>query len=177
MKHYDGFTKKQIINYFNEKFINMRLNKKQPCIRENFIASDTKELIKLSRLRWSCRIRIKNDNFQYEKVYYDDGEVFKTYHKKNKFHSIVGPAIISKNDGKLFYRYYINGKFYTREKYKKFIRDTLNTTSFNRLRKIDKLEAMQEIYIHYNRTEQLKTIKERIKVLKIVKELENGKGI
>ena len=35
---------------------------------------------------------------------------------------------------------------------------------------------MREIYIHYNRTEQLKTITERINVLKIVKELEDGKG-
>ena len=177
MKPYDGFTKKQIIDYFNEKFINMRLNKKQPCIRENFVALDTKEMIKLNRNRWSCRIRIKNNNFRYEKVYYDDGRIFKTRYKNNKFHSIIGPAIISKNDGKLFYKYYINGTFYTREKYKKFIKDTLQLTNFNRLRKIDKLEAMQEIYIHYNRTEQLKTIKERIKVLKVIKELEDGKGI
>lgn len=176
MKSYNGFTKKQIIDYFNEKFINMRLNKRQPCVRENFVALDTKELIKLNRYRWSCIIRIRNNDFEYKKTYYNDGEIFKTYHKNNKLHSIVGPAIIAKNDGKLSYKYYINGTFYTREKYKKFIRNTLNTTNFNRLRKIDKLETMREIYIHYNRTEQLKAIKERIKILKIIKELENGKG-
>lgn len=173
MKTYNGFTKKQIIDYFNEKFINMRLNKKQSCIRENFVASDTKELIKLNRNRWSCKIRITNSNLRYEKVYYDSGKIFKTHYRKNKFHSIIGPAVIAKKDGKLFYKYYIDGVFYTRERYKKFIKDTLNTTNFNRLRKIDKLETMREIYIHYNRTEQLKTIKERIKVLKVVKELEN----
>lgn len=172
MKSYDGFTKKQIINHFIENFVKIRLNRKQPFIIENFVASDTKELIELNRYHWSCRIRIKNDNFQYEKVYYDDGRIFKARYKNNKFHSIVGPAVIAKRDRKLFYKYYINGCFYTREKYEKFIKDTLNTTNFNRLRKIDKLEAMQEIYIHYDRTEQLKTITERINCLKIIKELE-----
>lgn len=176
MKTYNGFTKKQIIDYFNEKFINMRLNKKQSCIRENFVASDTKELIKLNRNRWSCKIKIRNNNFQYEKIYYDNGKIFKIHYRKNKFHSIVGPAVIAKKDGKLFYKYYIDGVFYARERYKKFIKDTLNTTNFNRLRKIDKLETMREIYIHYNRTEQLKTIKERINLLKVVKELEDRKG-
>lgn len=176
MKYYEGFTKKQIINHFIENFVKIRLKRKQPFIIERFVALDTKELIELNRYHWSCEIKITNNNLKYEKLYYDDGRILKTHYRKNKFHSIVGPAVIAKKDGKLLYKYYINGCFYTREKYEKFMKDTLNTTNFNRLRKIDKLEAMREIYIHYNRTEQLKTITERINVLKIVKELENGKG-
>ena len=82
--------------------------------------------------------------------------------------------MIAKKDGKLFYKYYINSIFYTREKYKKFIKDTLNTISFNWLRKIDKLETMREIYIYYNRTEQLKVLNKRIKLLKVIKNLENS---
>lgn len=174
MKSYNGFTKKQIVNHFIENFVNIRLSRKQPSIKESFIALDTKEVIKLNRYYWSCGIRIINDNIQYEKIYYDNDGVMKKVHLKNgKFHSIVGPAIIAKNNGKLFCKYYINGTFYTRERYRKFIKDTLQLTNFNRLRKIDKLEAMREVYIHYNRTEQLETITERINFLKIVKELEN----
>ena len=52
MKPYDGFTKKQIIDYFNENFVKIRLNRKQPFIIENFVTSDTKELINLNRHHW-----------------------------------------------------------------------------------------------------------------------------
>ena len=178
MEFCNEFTKKQIFDHFIEKFINTKLKRQEPFIVENFIASDTKEIIKLNRYHWSCEIKITNGDFQYQKLYYDGGDIVKAHRKNGRFSSVIGPAIMYKEEGELIYNYYINGKkFNSRKTYKNFIKNTLNTTNFNRLRKIDKLEAMKEIYIHYNRTEQLKAITKRINFLKVVEELENKKEI
>ena len=94
MEFYDGLTKKQIFDHFIEKFINTKLKRQEPFIVENFVASDTKEIIKLNRYHWSCEIKITNGDFQYQKLYYDGGDIVKAHRKNGRFSSVIGPAIM-----------------------------------------------------------------------------------
>lgn len=70
------------------------------------------------------------------------------------------------------YSYFINGEYYTRKKFNSFVKKTLETINFNRIRNIDKLKQMIPILEYYNRTEQLEALNKRLNCLKIVKELE-----
>ena len=101
MEFYDGLTKKQIFDHFIEKFINTKLKRQEPFIVENFVASDTKEIIKLNRYHWSCEIKITNGDFQYQKLYYDGGDIVKAHRKNGRFSSVIGPAIMYKEEGEL----------------------------------------------------------------------------
>lgn len=105
--------------------------------------------------------------------YFLNDEISKITLKNDKSHNIIGPARVYYKDKSHFIAVYaIGGKYMTRAGHKNYIQKALATTNFNRYHKIRTLENYQKIYIHYNRTEQLKTVTERIEFLRVVKQLE-----
>ena len=168
-------TKKEIINNFLKDC--KENNFKEPSI-SRYYAPDTKEFINCIKFSNYYNIIITKNNTTYDKAIYYDGTKIKSHKKNKKLHSLVGPAYISIENNELTYYYYINGKkFNSRRTYKNFIKKALETNNFNRYKNIKILEIHKEIYIHYNRTEQLEKVTKRIDFLKVVEELENKKEI
>lgn len=166
----NGKTKKEVINYFYTEFIQkIDYNYFSNC----FITSDTNETISMNRFGLVYMLIIKKGNHIVEREYTNGKLTTKKYFLNNNFSCFTGPAYLQVNiNGNFTYSYFINGEYYTRKKFNSFVKKTLETINFNRIRNIDKLKQMIPILEYYNRTEQLEALNKRLNCLKIVKELE-----
>ena len=140
---------------------------------KKFIASDTKEKIYTYKYRDCYSFIVSKNNSKYEKIFYYNGIKIKSYKINNVYCCFTGPAYLQVNtNGNFVYSYFINDEYYTRKRFNSFVKKTLETTNFNRIRNIDKLKRMIPILEYHNRTEQLEALNKRLNCLKIVKELE-----
>lgn len=173
MEFYNGFTKKQIVNDFLKDCKQNRIKQIGNYKIQKFIASDTKEKIYTYKYRDCYSFVISKDNLKYEKIFYYNGIKIKSYKVNNVYCCFTGPAYLQVNtNGNFVCSYFINDEYYSRKKFNSFVKKTLGTTNFNRIRNIDKLKQMIPILEYHNRTEQLEALNKRLNCLKIIKELE-----
>ena len=174
MEFYNGFTKKQIVNDFLKDCKQNRIKQIGDYKIQKFIALDTKEKIYTYKCRDCYYFVVSKNNSKHEKIFYYNGVKIKSHKVNNMYCCFTGPAYLQVNtNGKFTYSYFINGEYYSRKKFNSFVKKTLETINFNRIRNIDKLKQMIPILEYYNRTEQLEVLNKRIKLLKVIKNLEN----
>lgn len=170
---FTGLTRRQIRNEFYLFY--KEYDDTVGYVRRIYIPTDLegKFIFQKFKKKGELSFSFVNGNSRITKYFLND-EISKITLKNDKSHNIVGPArVYYTNDSRYIAIYAIGGKYMTRADHKKYIQKVLDTTNFNRYRSLKTLEIYQEIYVYYNRTEQLKTVTERIEFLKIVKQLEN----
>lgn len=167
-----GKTKKEVINYFHTEFIQeISYNYFSNC----FITSDTDETISMNRFGFTCMLTIKKGNRIVEREYSNGKLITKKYFVDNNFSCCTGPAIIRLTGhllGKAYY--YINDVEYSRENYRKFVKNALKLKSFNKYKNLTTLDSIKLVLEAYNRVEQLEVLNKRIELLKVTKCLEGN---
>ena len=167
-----GKTKKEIINYFYAEFVQeINYNYFSNC----FVTSDTNETISMNRFGLVCMFTIKKGNHIVEREYTNGKLTTKKYFLNNNFSCCTGPAIIHFAEHRLCKAYYyINGIEYSREQYRKFVKNALKLKSFNRYTNLKTLENIKLVLEAHNRVEQLEALNKRIELLKVTKCLEDN---
>lgn len=170
---FTGLTRRQIRNEFYLFY--KEYDDTVGYVRRIYIPTDLegKFIFQKFKKKGEFSFSFVNGNLRVIKCFFNN-EFSKVTLKNDKCHNIVGPARVYYTGGSNYCGVYaIGGKYMTRAEHKQYIQKALATTNFNRYRSLKTLEIYQEIYAYYNRTEQLKTVTERIEFLKIVKQLEN----
>lgn len=168
-----GKTRNQIIKYFYTKFLQEENN--YNFVDNYFIASDTNEIISMSKFGSHCVFVIQKGNYSLERTYSDKQFIVKKYFVNENLSCCTGPAIIHFVENNLYESlYYINGIEYNRTNYRKFIKSVLKLTNFNHYKNLATLENIRLILEAHNRIEQLEVLNKRIELLKVIKNLENN---
>ena len=168
-----GKTRNQIIKYFYTKFLQEENN--YNFVDNYFIASDTNEIISISKFGSHCVFVIQKGNYSVERTYSDKQFIVKKYFVNENLSCCTGPAIIHFVENNLYESlYYINGIEYNRTNYRKFIKSVLKLTNFNHYKNLATLENIRLILEAHNRIEQLEVLNKRIELLKVIKNLENN---
>lgn len=171
-----GYTTKQIRKKFKQ-FVE-KYGNELGCVKQIYKPRDSKGKFVFEKFydRQDFGFSFIKGNLKILKSLCPPHAFVKATYENDLCHNLFGPAQVSYTDYSGYrYHYAIDGNRMSRNQHEKYIQKALATTNFNRYHKIRTLENYQKIYIHYNRTEQLKTVTERIDFLKVVKKLEKQK--
>ena len=168
-----GKTKKEIVKYFYKKFLQ---EKNDYIFVDNyFIASDTNEIISMSKFGSHCVFVIQKGSYSVERTYSDKQFIVKKYFFNENLSCCTGPAMVYFVGNHSYEcNYYINGIEYNRTNYRKFVKSALKLTSFNHYKNLSALENIRLILEAHNKVEQLKVLNKRIELLKVIEHLENS---
>ena len=168
-----GKTRQEIIKFFYKKFLQ---EKNDYIFVDNyFIASDTNEIISMSKFGSHCVFVIQKGSYSVERTYSDKQFIVKKYFFNENLSCCTGPAMVYFVGNHSYEcNYYINGIEYNRANYRKFINSALKLTSFNHYKNLSALENIRLILEAHNKVEQLKVLNKRIELLKVIENLENS---
>ena len=166
-----GKTRQEIIKFFYKKFLQ---EKNDYIFVDNyFIASDTNEIISMSKFGSHCVFVIQKGSYSVERTYSDKQFIVKKYFFNENLSCCTGPAMVYFIGNHSYEgNYYINGIEYNRTNYRKFIKSVLKLTNFNHYKNLSALENIRLILEAHNKVEQLKVLNERIELLKVIEHLE-----
>ena len=168
-----GKTRQEIIKFFYKKFLQ---EKNDYIFVDNyFIASDTNEIISMSKFGSHCVFVIQKGSYSVERTYSDKQFIVKKYFFNENLSCCTGPAMVYFVGNHSYEcNYYINGIEYNRTNYRKFVKSALKLTSFNHYKNLSALENIRLILEAHNRVEQLEVLNKRIELLKVIENLENS---
>lgn len=168
-----GKTRQEIIKFFYKKFLQEKND--YIFIDNYFIASDTNEIISMSKFGSHCVFVIQKGSYSVERTYSDKQFIVKKYFFNENLSCCTGPAMVYFVGNHSYEcNYYINGIEYNRTNYRKFVKSALKLTSFNHYKNLSALENIRLILEAHNRVEQLEVLNKRIELLKVIENLENS---